>query len=68
VSRKVVGLLAAVGAAMSALVGLAHGTAQMVLLIAGAIVAGLAARQALPAQKSPRFLHYAEMISTVRGR
>jgi hypothetical protein len=49
----VVGLLAAVGAAMSALVSLAHGALVWVIIALAAVGTGLAARLALtPSKKS----------------
>lgn len=41
--RSVVGLLAAVGTAMSALVGLAHGYLIWLMIVAAALASGLAA-------------------------
>ena len=49
--RSMVGLLAAVGAAMSALVGLVHGDVVMVLITWAATATGLAAYLALPSAK-----------------
>jgi hypothetical protein len=46
-----VGLLAAVGAAMSALAGLAHGDLVWLIIGDAAAATGLAAYLALPAQK-----------------
>jgi hypothetical protein len=53
-SRNAVGLLAAVGAAMSALTGLAHGPVQYVMVAVASIAAGLAAYGALPSSKRSR--------------
>jgi hypothetical protein len=54
--RSVVGLLAAVGAAMSALVGLAHGTLVWFVITDAAAATGLAAYLALlPSKKLARF-------------
>lgn len=50
-ARSVVGLLAAVGAAFAALVGLSHGEVVWVILAAAAVATGLAAYLALPASK-----------------
>ena len=50
--RRMVGLLAAVGAAMSALVALAHGDVVLVVMAVGAGAAtGTAAYLALPTKK-----------------
>lgn len=51
VSRSVVGLLAAVAAALSALVGLAHGDLVAVTIAGAGTAGGLAAYLALPPQK-----------------
>jgi len=51
VSRSMVGLLAAVGAAMSALVGIVHGDLVWVAIADGATATGLAAYLALPPSK-----------------
>lgn len=55
-----VGLLAAVGVAMSALVGLAHGELTWVALADAAAATGLAAYLALPLPKknTPNLFHY----------
>jgi hypothetical protein len=53
-ARSVVGLLAAVGAALSALVGLAHGELIWVTLANAAAATGLAAYLALPPLKKIR--------------
>jgi hypothetical protein len=50
-SRSMVGLLAAVGAAMSALVGLTHDGLEATLIGAAAVATGLAACLALPPSK-----------------
>jgi hypothetical protein len=49
--RTMVGLLAAAGAAMSALVGLTHGDSASVLVAAAAAASGCAAYLALPPSK-----------------
>jgi hypothetical protein len=49
--RSVVGLLAAVGTAMSALVAFAHGDLVWVTIADAAVATGLAAYLALPANK-----------------
>jgi hypothetical protein len=49
--RTMVGLLAAVGTAMSALVGLAHGDLVWLIIADAAAATGLAACLALPANK-----------------
>jgi hypothetical protein len=49
--RSMVGLLAAVGAAMSALVGLIHGDLVWLALVDAAAATGLAAYLALPPYK-----------------
>jgi hypothetical protein len=49
--RTMVGLLAAVGTAMSALVGLAHGDLVWLILFDAAAATGLAACFALPGNK-----------------
>ena len=49
--RSMVGLLAAVGTAMSALVGLAHGDLVWAVIADAAAAAGLAAYLALPTKK-----------------
>jgi hypothetical protein len=49
--RSMVGLLAAVGAAMSALVGLSHGDLVWVMVADAAAATGLAAYLALPSTK-----------------
>ena len=51
-SRSTVGLLAAVGAAMSALVAFAHGNLVWVIIADVATATGLAAYLALPSQKT----------------
>jgi hypothetical protein len=48
-----VGLLAAVGAIMSALAGLVHGALVWVVITNGAAASGLVAYLALPPQKKP---------------
>jgi len=54
-SRSMVGLLAAVGVAMPALVPFLHGSLIVVAITDGAVAAGLAACLALPStKKSPR--------------
>jgi hypothetical protein len=50
-SRSVVGLLAAVGTAMSAFVGLIHGSLILLAIICAAAAMGLAACFALPSKK-----------------
>jgi hypothetical protein len=52
--RSMVGLLAAVGTAMSAFVGLAHGDLVWITLIDAAAATGLAAYAALLAEKKVR--------------
>ncbi len=59
--RSMVGLLAAVGTAMSALVGLAHGDLIWVVLVDAAAATGLAAYLALPPQKKVQ-LGYAQCV------
>jgi hypothetical protein len=49
--RNMVGLLAAVGAAMSALVGLTHGDVVWGMVTGAATATGVAAYAALPPQK-----------------
>ena len=49
--RSVVGLLAAVGAALSALVGLTHGDVVWAMVSGAAAATGLAATLALPTLK-----------------
>lgn len=49
--RSMVGLLAAVGAAMSGLLGLIHGDVVWAILVAAASAMGLAAYLALPPSK-----------------
>jgi hypothetical protein len=49
--RSTVGLLAAVGATMSALVGLVHGGLVSVVVAGSALATGLAAYLALPSAK-----------------
>ena len=49
--RSMVGLLAAVGATMSALVGLAHGGLVWVIIADAAVATGLGAYLALPPKK-----------------
>jgi hypothetical protein len=51
-SRNMVGLLAAVGTAMSALVGLVHGDLVWVVLTSGAAASGFAAFLPLPSKKN----------------
>jgi hypothetical protein len=51
-SRSMVGLLAAVGAIMSALVGLAHGDLVLTLIAGAGTASGLAAYLALPSKKN----------------
>jgi uncharacterized membrane protein YuzA (DUF378 family) len=50
-SRTMVGLLAAVGAIMAALVGLIHGDLVLVIIAGAGTASGLAAYLALPASK-----------------
>lgn len=50
-SRSVVGLLAAVGAALSAIVGLAHGELVWALVATAPVATGLATCLALPSNK-----------------
>jgi len=57
--RSMVGLLAAVGAAMSALVGLVHGDLTWVALADAAAATGLAAYLALPSNKKKSSLRLA---------
>jgi len=55
VSRRTVGLLAAVAAVMSGLVGLVHGDVGPVLIASAGVASGLAAYLALPpSKKVPR--------------
>jgi hypothetical protein len=54
--RTMVGLLAAVGAAMSALVGLAHGDLVWVAIADAAAATGLAAYLALPVPNKKKLL------------
>ena len=51
-SRSMVGLLAAVGATMSALVGLTHSDLVPVIIASAGTASGLAAYLALPHQKN----------------
>ena len=51
--RSMVGVLAAVGVAMSALAGLIHGDWVLVLIASAAGATGLAACLPLPSQKKP---------------
>jgi hypothetical protein len=60
--RSMVGLLAAVGAAMSALVGLTHGDLPWGMVVGGATAVGLAAYQAFPAKK--KCLHRHRITNT----
>jgi hypothetical protein len=61
-SRSVVGLLAAVGTAMSAFVGLAHGDLVWVILVNAAAATGAAACLALPPKKVHR--DYTELTAS----
>lgn len=64
--KSMVGLLAAVGTAMSGLVGLAHGYLVWTALLDAAAAAGLAAYLALPSEKkvhhgyTPWIYHFTE--------
>jgi uncharacterized membrane protein len=63
--RSMVGLLVAVGTAVSVLAGLAHnGVALMVVALAAGVVSGTAACLSLPSKKSSRLLQTAEEDST----
>jgi hypothetical protein len=55
-SRRMVGLLAAVASAMSALTGLMHGFVPWFSLVTAALASGLAAYLALPPSKK-NFVH-----------
>jgi hypothetical protein len=62
-SRIMVGLLAAVGTAMSVLAGLAHGDFVWVIIGDAAVATGLAAYLALPSKKrSPRMAEYSSYV------
>jgi hypothetical protein len=50
--RSMVGLLAAVGVAMSALAGLVHGDVVLAMITCAGAATGLAAYLALPSQKT----------------
>ena len=52
-SRTMAGLLAAVGAIMSALVGLMHGDLVLAMLVGAGTATGLAAYQAQSVSKKP---------------
>jgi hypothetical protein len=56
VSRSMVGLLAAVGVAMSALAGLVRGDVVLAMITCAGTAAGLAACFALPAQKKQPYV------------
>jgi hypothetical protein len=51
--RNMVGLLAAAGTAMAALVSLVHGDLVPVMIVGGGSATGLAAWLALPSKKCP---------------
>jgi hypothetical protein len=55
-SRRMVGLLAAVGTTMSALVGLTHGDMVPVMIASAGAVSGLAVYLGLPDEKNPSSL------------
>jgi hypothetical protein len=60
-----VGLLAAVGAAMSALVGLTHGDLVPLVIAGAATASGLAASLALsPVKKKSLLIHYENLGKT----
>jgi hypothetical protein len=61
VSRSMVGLLAAVGTAMSALVAFAHGVLVYVIIADAAAATGLAAYIALPAPKKELCITFASI-------
>lgn len=63
--RGMVGLLAAVGAAMSALVGLAHGGVVWLMIAAATVAVGLAAYGALPLKKKSCAVSLARPMATV---
>jgi hypothetical protein len=69
--RSVVGLLAAVGAALFAIVGLSHGDLVWIMIGNASAATGLAACLALPAtKKSPRcpFIPYPRLVASgLRG-
>ena len=54
-SRSMVGLLAAVGAAMAALVSLVHGDLTIAMIMGASTSSGLAAYMALPSSKKNLF-------------
>ena len=61
-SRSVVGLFAAAGAAMSALVGLLHGDLTWMMVVDAAGATGLAAYLALPPNKKSLVGHPVRMV------
>jgi hypothetical protein len=63
--RSMVGLLAAVGTAMSALAGLTHGDLVWIMLMDAAAATGLAAYAALPLKKTSSWSHL--VLWRIRG-
>jgi hypothetical protein len=63
-SRTMVGLLAAAGSIMSALVGLTHGDLVPVLIAGAGTAGGLAAYLALSSQKNPCWVHFPRLSRT----
>jgi hypothetical protein len=57
-ARSMVGLLAAVGAAMSALIGLIHGLLVWLVIVAAGLGTGLAAYLTMSASKKTLLMHY----------
>jgi hypothetical protein len=55
--RSVVGLLAAVGAALSAIIGLSRGSVVWILIVSASAATGLAAYLALPLIKKSEEFH-----------
>lgn len=64
-SRSMVGLLGAVGAAMSVLAGITHAWLEAVLIGATGVATGLAAYLALPPSKNSQVTTY--MKKTISG-
>jgi hypothetical protein len=63
--RSMVGLLVAVGTAMSSFVAFAHGTLVWVVIAAAAAAAGLAACTALPAKKRALYNENVTQLTTI---
>ena len=64
--RSMMGLLAAVGAIMAALVGFTHGDLVPVLVAGTGVATGLAAYLTAPSKKIPNFLHLLLAIATLQ--